>query len=245
MRVRGPDLVISGKTFEGVPAIQIVRADGGLATFASVEGNSSVTPNLESQVIDAAEYETITVNPITSTLLNQLDSDFVAENIKKNVDLFGLIGTLESNSSFHTTLTPATSGEVITIALSDEYKLPIAVIARLQPTEQINFEASVAYPSHVLAAIFTGKDVTKSSQGMDTHIQANNYQRYNTITQDHTGVSWVHSTTPTGKNVYSAFCVYSSIALRQKPVAKFYTTSGNDSKYGLMVGKTYDIWAFF
>ena len=155
------------------------------------------------------------------------------------------MGTLESSSSFHTTLTPATSGEVITITLSDEYKLPIAIIARLQPTEQIDSEASVAYPSYVLAAIFTGKDVTKSSQGMNTYIQANNYKQYNTIKQDRTGVSWTHNATPTGKNAYNAFCAYSSIALRQKPVVKFYTTSGNDSKYGLMVGKTYDIWAFF
>lgn len=70
-----------------------------MTTFANVEGNSSATPSLESQVIDVAEYETITINPITSALLNQLDSDFVAGNIKNGVDLFGLLGTMESGNN--------------------------------------------------------------------------------------------------------------------------------------------------
>lgn len=99
MKARGPDLVISGKTFEGVPSIQIKTAYGGMTTFANVEGNRNATPSLESQVINVAEYETITVNPITSILLNQLDSDFVAGNIKNGVDLFGLMGTMESGNN--------------------------------------------------------------------------------------------------------------------------------------------------
>lgn len=70
-----------------------------MTTFANVEGSSRATPSLESQVIDVAEYETITVDPITSVLLNQLDSDFVAGNIKNGVDLFGLMGTMEAGSA--------------------------------------------------------------------------------------------------------------------------------------------------
>lgn len=67
-----------------------------MTTFANVEGNRNITPSLESQNINIAEYETVTLDAITSTLLNQLDSDFIAENIKKDVDLFGLVGTLEA-----------------------------------------------------------------------------------------------------------------------------------------------------
>lgn len=99
MKARGPDLVISGKTFEGVPSIQIKTADGGMTTFANVEGNRNVTPSLENQIINVAEYETVTLDAITSTLLNQLDSDFVAENIKKDVNLFGLVGTSEGEKA--------------------------------------------------------------------------------------------------------------------------------------------------
>lgn len=35
---------------------------------------------------------------ITKELLESLDADFVAENIKEGVDLFGLIGTLKVQS---------------------------------------------------------------------------------------------------------------------------------------------------
>lgn len=70
-----------------------------MTTFANVEGNRNITPSLESQNINVAEYETVTLDAITSTLLNQLDSDFVAENIKKDVDLFGLVGTSEGEKA--------------------------------------------------------------------------------------------------------------------------------------------------
>lgn len=37
----------------------------------------------------------VTINPITSTLLTSLDADFAAMNIKKDVNMFGLVGTFE------------------------------------------------------------------------------------------------------------------------------------------------------
>lgn len=86
-----------------------------MTTFANVEGSSRATPSLESQVIDVAEYETIIVDPITSALLNQLDSDFVAGNIKNGVDLFGLMGTMEAGTAQKATGTwTSTEDKVIT-----------------------------------------------------------------------------------------------------------------------------------
>lgn len=67
-----------------------------MTTFANVEGTRGITPSLEEKVVDVAAFETAKVSAITSTLLSQLDSDFVAENIKKDVDLFGLMGTMEA-----------------------------------------------------------------------------------------------------------------------------------------------------
>lgn len=64
------NVTIAGASYSGVPAIDVPKSGGGTARF-----------------IDPAE--------INATLLATLDSDFVAENIKKNVDLFGLVGTLE------------------------------------------------------------------------------------------------------------------------------------------------------
>lgn len=48
-----------------------------------------------------------------------------------------------------------------------------------------------------------------------------------------------------GDRDYTAFSVYGSVIHKVKPFVKFYTTTGSDQKYGLMVGKTYDIWALF
>lgn len=64
------NVIIAGASYSGVPAIDVPKSGGGTARF-----------------IDPAE--------INSTLLATLDSDFVAENIKKDVDLFGLVGSFD------------------------------------------------------------------------------------------------------------------------------------------------------
>lgn len=64
------NVIIAGASYSGVPAIDVPKSGGGTARF-----------------IDPAE--------INATLLATLDADFVAGNIKKDVDLFGLVGTLE------------------------------------------------------------------------------------------------------------------------------------------------------
>lgn len=90
------NIVVSGKTFMDVPAVQFKTPNGATVNFAHVGGQIRFSPTLEEQTEDVANYQDVIINPITSTLLNQLDSDFVAENIKKDVDLFGLVGTLEA-----------------------------------------------------------------------------------------------------------------------------------------------------
>lgn len=92
----GTNIVVSGKTFMDVPAVQFKTPNGATVNFAHVGGQIRFSPTLEEQTEDVANYQDVIINPITSTLLNQLDSDFVAENIKNGVDLFGLLGTLEA-----------------------------------------------------------------------------------------------------------------------------------------------------
>ena len=97
------NIVISGKTFMNVPSVQFKTPDGATVNFAHVGGQIRFSPTLEEQTEDVANYQDVIINPITSTLLNQLDSDFVAENIKKDVDLFGLLGTLEAGGGINAT----------------------------------------------------------------------------------------------------------------------------------------------
>lgn len=83
-------LETSGKYCEG--DVQVVYADPEKPTQSK-----SATPSLSAQTIspDSGKVlSSVSVAAITKELLASLDTDFVAENIKKDVDLFGLIGTL-------------------------------------------------------------------------------------------------------------------------------------------------------
>lgn len=93
------NIVISGKTFTDVPSVQFKTPNGSTVNFAHVGGQIRFSPTLEEQTQNVANYEDVIIDPITSILLNQLDSDFVAENIKNGVDLFGLMGTMESGNN--------------------------------------------------------------------------------------------------------------------------------------------------
>lgn len=93
------NIVVSGKTFTDVPSVQFKTPDGAMVNFAHVGGSIRFSPTLEEQTNNVENFSNAIIDPITSTLLNQLDSDFVAENIKKDVDLFGLVGTLEAGGS--------------------------------------------------------------------------------------------------------------------------------------------------
>ena len=93
------NIVISGKTFTDVPSVQFKTPYGAIVNFAHVGGSIRFSPTLEEQTNNVENFSNAIIDPITSTLLNQLDSDFVAENIKKGVDLFGLLGTLEAGGS--------------------------------------------------------------------------------------------------------------------------------------------------
>ena len=54
-------------------------------------------PSLADQTIPANKYLTgaQTIKAVTGANLQALDADFVAENIKKDIDLFGIVGTYE------------------------------------------------------------------------------------------------------------------------------------------------------
>ena len=61
----------------------------------------SATPSLSAQTIspDSGKLlSSVSVSAVTGELLSSLDSDFVAGNIKKDVNLFGVVGTLDGGS---------------------------------------------------------------------------------------------------------------------------------------------------
>lgn len=127
------NIVISGKTFMDVPAVQFKTPNGATVNFAHVGGQIRFSPTLEEQTEDVANYQDVIIDPITSTLLNQLDSDFVAENIKKGVDLFGLSGTLEAGGGGTEELSA-----LLKIFGCSDYEISVVQEDTLYPNQRIN-----------------------------------------------------------------------------------------------------------
>lgn len=64
--------------------------------------DKTVSPSLNQQVVAASAgntLDTVTVTAVTSTLLEDLDANFKAENIAKDVVVFGITGTYGGGSS--------------------------------------------------------------------------------------------------------------------------------------------------
>lgn len=140
------NIVVSGKTFTDVPSVQFKTPDGATVNFAHVGGQIRFSPTLEEQTEDVANYQDVIIDPITSTLLNQLDSDFVAENIKKDVDLFGLMGTMEGGSSFSTgTVTGIDDNTNLRITVEHGLgKRPQLIIIIQEPTGVIDKKVQIS-----------------------------------------------------------------------------------------------------
>ena len=78
-----------------VGAISSTYVGSGVSRKAA----ATVAPSTSEQTVCASGVYTTgaqKVSAITKELLASLDADFIADNIKKDVDLFGLIGTLEA-----------------------------------------------------------------------------------------------------------------------------------------------------
>lgn len=82
--------------------------------------SKSATPSLSVQTITPTSpnngLSSVSVGAITKELLATLDADFVAGNIKKDADLFGLIGTFAGgglNGVYFGTITPTENTQIL------------------------------------------------------------------------------------------------------------------------------------
>lgn len=82
---------------------------------AKPEQTKTATPSTSQQTINPDSGKTlssVTVEPITSTLLTSLDADFKSANIPSGINMFGLDGTLTFATVHTGSGTPAsTTGE--------------------------------------------------------------------------------------------------------------------------------------
>ena len=134
---------------------------------------------------------------------------------------------------FHTEITPATSGEVLTFEVGEKGERIAAMIVSAKVDSV--FENDKNYGIIRIGTINTSeisKDPSVSNiivyrDGYSASINTDSSKQYN-------------NSTPSGNKAYNAYKFWNSKYV--KPWVKFYITNGAESKYGLLVGKTYDIW---
>lgn len=134
---------------------------------------------------------------------------------------------------FHTEITPATSGEVLTLEVGEVGERIAAMIVSIKVGTSI--EVGKNYGIFHIATINTTRISKKPS--------VNNiivYRNGNSLSSGKDTSAQYENSTPLGDRLYSVYNIWNSTTV--KPWVKFYITNGAESKYGLLVGKTYDIW---
>ena len=134
---------------------------------------------------------------------------------------------------FHTEITPATSGEVLTLEVGEKGERIAAMIVSAKVGSA--FENGKNYGVMHIGTINT-KGISKKPSVKNMIV----YKDGNSVSQGNDTSAQYANSTPSGDRVYSVYNIWNSTT--DKPWVKFYITNGAESKYGLLVGKTYDIW---
>ena len=134
---------------------------------------------------------------------------------------------------FHTEITPATSGEVLTLEVGEKGERIAAMIVSAKVGSV--FESGKKYGVMHIGTINT-MGISKRPSVYNIIV----YKNGNSVSQGNGTSAQYDNSTPSGGQVYSVYNIWNSTT--KKPWVKFYITNGAESKYGLLVGKTYDIW---
>lgn len=151
------------------------------------------------------------------------EADIIVENTKDG----------GSNEVFHAEITPATSGEVLQLEVGEIGERIAAMIVAINIGESI--EQNKNYGISNIAAINTRPVSSRPSV-----VNIISYRDNNSTKQTHVSSFQEESINPNGD--YAANSYYIVNSTDKKPLVKLYVTNGAESKYGLLVGKTYDIW---
>lgn len=147
-----------------------------------------------------------------------------------------LIDSIEAGGAgelFHAEITPATSGEVLTFEVGEKGERIAAMIVSIKVDTSI--ENGKSYGIFDIAAV--NKDPVSSKPNV---VNIVSYKSGNSVNQSHTPSAQYSNSTPDGRYSFTCYNIWNSTG--EKPWVKFYVTNGAESKYGLLVGKTYDIW---
>ena len=134
---------------------------------------------------------------------------------------------------FHTEITPATSGEVLTLEVGEKGERIAAMIVSVKVDTVFEFGKNYAI-MHI--GTINTREISRDPSV--TNIIA--YRDGYSTMQSNKSSAQHNNSIPGGDQVYNVYKFWNSKSI--KPWVKFYITNGAESKYGLLVGKTYDIW---
>ena len=188
----------------------------------SIQAELTRLTNAKSAIKAAIEGKGVTVPD--ATLLDGMAS--LIESIQAG-------GGGGAGELFHTEITPATSGEVLTLEVGEKGERIAAMIVSVKVGS--SFEYNKNYGVMHIGTINTSR-ISKNPSVKNMIVYKDGYSVFQ---GDNTSQQYENST-PSGNQVYSVYNIWNSTTV--KPWAKFYITNGAESKYGLLVGMTYDIW---
>ena len=173
---------------------------------------------------------------VTAALAAIADKGVTVPDGSNSDSLAALIESIEAGGAgelFHAEITPATSGEVLTFEVGEIGERIAAVIASLKPYDYIEIRKNYAV-SHIAA--LNQEPVSSKPRAVCIVSYQDGISTYLSK-----GASVQnHGSTPNGTGSGDSFSFWNSG--NYKPLVKFYVTNGAESKYGLLIGKTYDIW---
>ena len=145
-----------------------------------------------------------------------------------------LIESIEAGGgTFHAEITPATSGEVLTLEVGEEGERIAAMVVSIKVGTA--YEHNKNYEVLYIVTI-NRSEISANPAVVNLVVYINGYS----TTQKDDASTHLSNSTPDGTRVYNVYKIWNSAT--EKPRVKFYVTDGAESKYGLLVGLTYDIW---
>ena len=245
-----PNVTTAGYISSGTAGNSSVSLTGSVTTKAA----ATITPGTSNQTIASGTY-------LTGTQTISGDANLIAENIKKDVTIFGTTGTYEGSGgggggdskfvtgTFTTSSSTSTNGTINVPYTGSGYPIMLVIIVEggIYNSNITPWYSSVT--RYAVGQITIGKSITTSTPDYGTS-GSQNYGSVELIYKNSTSSSTTYSSTRSvTANSYSSSNANgtSTTCVRWKgnKVISYRTGGGSSSSYGLLTGTTYRYYVYY
>lgn len=245
-----PNVTTAGYISSGTAGNSSVSLTGSVTTKAA----ATITPSTSNQTIASGTY-------LTGTQTISGDANLIAENIKKDVTIFGTTGTYEGSGgggggdskfvtgTFTTSSSTSTNGTINVPYTGSGYPIMLVIIVEggIYNSNITPWYSSVT--RYAVGQITIGKSITTSTPNYGTS-GSQNYGSVELIYKNSTSSSTTYSSTRSvTANSYSSSNANgtSTTCVRWKgnKVISYRTGGGSSSSYGLLTDTTYRYYVYY